>query len=174
MPKSLIVLPDEILQCKDGVLLNYRRGLTLNWLAVEPWCGLWKKVYWEGQVHPRHPLMWEDRKTGLLYMADKHRARTDLGSIPPPVQQYFPPAEAPYAYYPHDSGYKDGGLWVAPSLDAPWTFKAMSRKELDVMCLCNMLHAGGMSLPRRSVVYSSVRTCGWSAWNPKNPVPHEH
>jgi hypothetical protein len=36
----------------------------------------------------------------------------------------------PYAYYTHDSGYRHGGLWVAETLDAPWTW-CVAKKKVD-------------------------------------------
>lgn len=171
-----IILSDEIKCGKYGTLFNYRSGLELNWRRTENWCLLWKKVWWDSHVPALHPLMWQDAATGLIYrpastrqLEMQYHRLTDLGSIPPPVQSFFPPAEAPFAYFPHDVGYACGGLWTAMSVDGPWVFTKMSRRELDDLCLRNILEAGGTTLLRRNTIYDAVRCGGWAAWAPKAP-----
>jgi len=158
------ILDSECASTRRGSLLNFRSGLTLRFLRCERWGLLWRKTWWEGRLSPRYPLMWQDARTGRLWMPDRHEQETDLGSIPPPVRSIFPQDEAPYAYYPHDSAYRHGGLWTAETLDGEWTFKKLSRSEADDMCLSAMLEAGGVSAARRAIIWSAVRSFGWAAW----------
>jgi hypothetical protein len=177
----------EIASGKYGRLLNYRRGLDLNWLKTERWCLLWMKVYWEAQLDREHPLMWMDKK-GTLYRPCSDEVLlagklvvTDLGSVPPFVQQHAPAAEMPWAYFFHDMGYRFHGLWVktvgaaagaaaatepagAAAATEPWEFRKMTRAELDDLCLRQMPEAMGVSLVRRNLIYDCVRAGGWAAW----------
>jgi hypothetical protein len=158
-----IIRPDEVATCDRGTLCNYRHGLTLRFKNCRRWGWLWRKTYYEGTLSRRAPLMWQDA-AGVLYMPDRHERCTDLGSIPPPLRSMFPQDEAPYAYYTHDSAYRHGGLWTAPTLDAPWTFRTMTRRAVDDLCLSAMMEAGGVSAIRRGTIWSQVRLWGWAAW----------
>jgi hypothetical protein len=172
----------EIASGKYGRLINYRRGLDLNWLKTERWCLLWMKVYWEAQVDRAHPLMWMD-KNGTLYrpcsdevMLAGKLVVTDLGSVPPFVQQHAPATEMPWAYFFHDMGYRFHGLWVKTGSDTidpidpidtkepKWEFREMGRQELDDLCLRQMPEAMGVSLVRRNLIYDFVRAGGWAPW----------
>jgi hypothetical protein len=171
-----VILPDEVKCGKYGTLFNYRSGLELNWRRTENWCFLWKKIWWDSHVPALHPLMWQSAKTGLIYRPASTRQLetrlhrlTDLGSIPPPLQSFFPPAEAPFAYFPHDVGYGCGGLWTSMFVDGPWRFTPMTRWELDDLCLRDILEAGGTSLPRRTVIYDCVRVGGTVNFCPTKP-----
>ena len=166
-PARPLIRPDEVLACSRGVLINFRHGLTLNYLETTRWGLLWRKTWWEGQLDPVTPLMWQD-EDGRYWMPDRHEARTDLGSIPPPVQSWFPATEMPYAYYTHDSGYRHGGLWVAETLDGEWRFQRLSRARLDDMCLSAMPEAAGIWACRRGVIWGAVRAFGWAAFRTAN------
>ena len=174
-----------------GTLFNLRSGLDLNWRKTERWGVLWQKVYWDAELNRRRPLTYFDKKLGLFVRpcspaqleAGAHFL-TDLGSVPPPVQSFFPSAEAPYAYFFHDQGYRYGGLWVSATYDGGmgmatqegrgrprpyWQFLKMTRREVDDLCLRCMLEAGGVSLVRRNMIYDAVRVGGWAAWEPQAP-----
>jgi hypothetical protein len=168
----------EIASGKYGRLLNYRRGLNLNWLKTERWCLIWRKVWYTAQVDREHPLMWMDRK-GNLYRpcSDEMMAGdpivTDLGSVPPFVQQYVPAAEMPWAYFFHDVGYRFHGLWVRRNDREPepgceeqsaWEFRKMGRQELDDLCLRQIPEAMGIPPVRRNLIYDFVRAGGWVPW----------
>jgi hypothetical protein len=159
----LAIRPDEVAACDRGVLVNFRHGLTLNFLETERWGYFWRKTWWEGQLDPITPLMWQDAD-GRYWMPDRHEARTDLGSIPPPIQSWFPPTEMPYAYYFHDSGYRYGGLWVAETLDGEWRFERLSRSRLDDMCLSAMPEAAEVVACRRGTIWGAVRMFGGSSY----------
>jgi hypothetical protein len=166
-----VILPDEVASCKRGKLLNYKHGLVLNWLEEERVCLFWRKTWWEAKIHDVHPLMWWDERLKRYCMPDRHEARTDLGSTPVWMQGIFPATEMPWAYYPHDSGYRWGGMWTAVTLDGEWTFTRMSRQTIDEMCLLAMPEAGGMSAIKRGTIYESVRLAGWACFKPKPPMP---
>ena len=169
MSQPPCILADECRTGSAGVLCNYRHGLTLTFIEAKLWVWPWRKTWWEGKLSDAFPLMWQDGKTGTLYMPDRHEARTDLGSIPPPLRSLFPADEAPYAYYCHDSAYRHGGLWVADSLDGAWTFRPMTRADVDRLCLLDMLEAGGVGWCRRHIIYRHVRWYGGAAWSPVAP-----
>jgi hypothetical protein len=156
--------------CSRGTLLNYHRGLNLRFLEDERVFLWYYKTYWEGTLSRQYPLMWFDKRTNLFYMPDRHMKRTDLGSIPVFVQAHIPPTQAPYAYYSHDAGYENGGMWVAEHLEGPWRFQKMSRAELDELCLSAMLEAGGFSMCRRGTIWNTVRVAGGFCWKPVYPV----
>ena len=167
-----------------GTLFNFRSGLDLNWRKTERWGMLWQKVYWDAELNRIRPLTYFDKKLGLFVRpcspaqleAGTHFL-TDLGSVPPPVQSFFPSAEAPYAYFFHDRGYQYGGLWVSVTYDRAtqvspvqgYQFLKMTRREVDDLCLRCMLEAGGVSLVRRNMIYDAVRVGGWAAWEPQAP-----
>ena len=169
MSVSPSILPDEVLQGRAGILCNYRHGLSLHYIETQRWGRLWRKTWWEGQLSLYFPLMWQSTATGRIYMPDRHEQRTDLGSIPPPLQSLFPHTEAPYAYYCHDSAYRHGGLWTADTLDGPWTFATMDRAAVDKLCLLDMMEAGGIGWCRRHIIYRHVRMYGMFAWAPVPP-----
>lgn len=163
------IRPDEIAVSKRGMLINYSHGLTLRWLRTERWCYLWRKAWYEGELHPYTPLMWWDEELQLFCMPDRHAAETDLGSIPPPLRGAFPQDEFPFAYYFHDRGYGEGGLYVAPTLDAPFKFREFSRSWLDDRCLSAMPQALGTIRCRTGAIWGAVRTFGGFAWDPVTP-----
>jgi hypothetical protein len=159
-----------------GTLFNYRSGLDLNWRRTERWGVLWRKVYWDAELNRSRPLTYFDKRLGLFIrpcspaaLEDGAHFLTDLGSVLPPVQSFFPSAEAPYAYFFHDQGYRYGGLWVSETYDGPYQFLKMTRREVDDLCLRCMLQAGGVSLVRRNMIYDAVRVGGWAAWEPQAP-----
>lgn len=164
------VRPGDTRACERGTILNYSGGLVLRFIEDERVFLWYYKTWWEGTLSRKYPLMWWDEKTQLFYMPDRHMKRTDLGSIPVFVQGCITPTQAPYAYYPHDAGYKNGGMWVCERLGGVWRFKKMTRSELDDMCLSAMLEAGGFSACRRGTIWSAVRAGGWFAWSPVQPV----
>jgi hypothetical protein len=157
-------------------MFNYRSGLELTWLDTDPWCFLWKKVWWRVHIPELTPIMWQDKASGLIYrpassrqLAAAIKRKTDLGSVPPPVQAFFPPAENPPGYVFHDVGYGNGGLWVSTRVDGPWIWCKMERSELDDMCLRSIPEAFGTTLLRRNTIYECVRTCGRGNFRPRSP-----
>lgn len=163
------IIASETRECDRGTLYNFRHGLDLNFLESERWYLFWQKTWWEGRVNPETPLVWYDKRVKLYVMPDRHESRTDLGSVPPPTQGWFPPTEAPYAYYMHDSGYRYHGFWVCESLNGVWRFQRFSRYDVDEICLSAMLEAGGMADCRRKTIYGTVWTFGWSQWSDYKP-----
>lgn len=173
---SPIILPNEIKHGRYGTMFNYRSGLAFNWVETEPWGTFWKKVWWDVQVPEIHPIMWLDKASGLIYRPASTRQleqgvhrKTDLGSVPPPVQSFFPPAENPPAYVFHDVGYGCGGLWVSTRVEGPWIWCKMERLELDDMCLRNIPQAFGTTRVRRNTIYECVRLGGRGNYRPRQP-----
>ena len=159
------IVPEETRETDAGVLYNFRSGLTLTFLESERAWLLWRRTWWTGKVNPETPLMWYDKKTKLYYMPDLNVNRTDLGSVPPPAQNRFPPTEAPYGYYMHDTSYRCHGLYACDKFNGEFKLHRMARQPSDEMCLLDILEAGGMGPQyRRNIVYYSVRVGGSGPW----------
>jgi len=172
-----IILPNEIKHGRYGTMYNYRSGLDFNWRATSRWGRLWKKVWWDVSFPELHPIMWQDKSSGLIFrpcstrqLAAGVHLLTDLGSVPPPVQSFFPPAELPCAYVFHDVGYGAGGLWVSTQVDGPWFWMQLTRWELDDMCLRSIPEAFDMTLLRRNTIYDAVRIGGFANFRPRRPM----
>jgi hypothetical protein len=173
---SPIILLNEIKHGLYGTMFNYRSGLNFNWLQTKPWGIFWKKVWWDVHVPAAHPIMWQDMASGLIFrpMSTRHieqgiHRKTDLGSVPPPVQSFFPPAELPPAYVFHDIIYGAGGLWASTQVDGPWFWMPLTRSEADDMCLRSIPEAFDMTMLRRNTIYDAVRIGGWGNYKPRAP-----
>lgn len=174
------IVNGETRECDRGILYNHIRGVDFH--AIDTTGFIIHTVWYSAKLDPETPLVWYDKRLKLFVMADRHTAKTDMGSTWC-VQSMFPPTEAVYAYYPHDSLYAQHGLWVcetlngeiatmeaslalaAKDLEGMWRFKRFTRSEGDEMCLSAMLEAGGMSKIRRGIVWGVVASVGWRAWN---------
>jgi hypothetical protein len=177
------VLTDEIIRSDRGTLLNYRHGLTIVHLYTEKWGPFWplkwSKDWFEVTLHRTHPALWQD-PTGRFWMSDKHIAKTDLGSVPPPLRGAYPHTEFPVAYVMHDDSYNHGFLWSAETLAGPWEKVAVTRKEADdrladiiytrqSVCDCDTVRPPTrcesiQNAIHRGAIYSTVRTFGWFPW----------
>jgi hypothetical protein len=173
------IVSGETRECSRGILYNHVRGVDMHVLETTGW--FTKTVWYTAQIDPETPSVWYDKRLKLFVMADRHTAKTDMGSTK--VQSLFPPTEAVYAYYPHDSAYAEHGLWVCETLngevatkeqsrtlphedlEGTWRFQKMDRATVDEMCLSAMLEAGGMSRCRRGIVWGVVMAVGWYRWN---------
>ena len=142
--------------------------------ALDPhhWQGGWfgKQIY-EYQVDLANPLTFTDA-SGRQYRADNHHF-TDLGSILKSLQIiapiWFAKDRFPRSYCFHDSAYAEGGLFMpAPADDGEWTFRAMTRSEIDSL-LYDMIRAEGGSTAAARLIYAGVRAGGWGAYHASVP-----
>ena len=168
------ILPNEILKSPRGTLLNYQRGISLRHIRTEKW-GLvwplvWPKDWFEVTLHRTHPLLWLD-PSGKYWMANKHMAECDLGSIPPPLRSRYPATEFSAEYYFHDNVYNFKYLWTSMSLSGPWIKEPVSRKQGDsnlsdmIYARQYALNAGRVDVIRRGLIWACVRSLGWAAYD---------
>lgn len=165
----MIVLPGELRTCDRGTLINAFHGYDTHWLRTEKWGWFWPftwcKAIHSFQLHRLHPLTWVDRN-GMHYQPDRHEQETDLGSIPPPLRARFPQDEYEPAYVFHDSAYRHGGLYTSVTLDGPYKFTRMTRKEADDL-LADIIYALGGGACKRATIWTAVRAFGGGNYNAK-------
>ena len=167
------ILETEILKSPKGTLLNSLHGIRMCHLGTESW-GLfwpltWPKDWFEVTLNRSYPAMWQD-PTGKYWMADRHMARCDLGSVPPFMRARYPVTEFPHEYYQHDCSYNDGFLWTSMSLAGPWVKEAVTRSQADEF-LSDMIYTrqiargkGVLDDLHRGAIWVCVRGFGWVPW----------
>lgn len=125
------------------------------------------KAVWEFKLDAGAPLTFV-LPDGTEIEPDKHFL-TDLGSIPTPVQVWIPKDDC-LAYMLHDSGYRDGGLWVREP-GQTWEFRHMGRDEVDTL-LWRFYMAQWWADPdtnpcyaaKARAIYAAVRAVSWVPW----------
>ena len=148
----------------------------------------WKAIY-DFQLDHTAPLTLVDNDE-IRYRPESHYL-TDMGSIPrfPPICQMLVPKDRFLAFYPHDSGYEFGGLYVnrpewkripvvdkAGNLtwDIEFRFQKMTRREVDDILLmgmeCDPIPAWRATM---EIVYSQVRWFGAGNFNQRTDVPQD-
>ena len=135
-----------------------RQGYELDKVRSERYMLIFPKAIYEFNLDAKDPLTFV-LDTGVMLQPDRHMAETDLGSIPVPLQPFFPKDEFLLSYLFHDSAYKHGGLYVRKPGDADYTFEAMNRDDIDGL-LRMMIKAEGGGAIKRSLIYNAVRLGG--------------
>lgn len=151
---------------RRGVWIN-TGGYALRKLRVEfwPWPGLpspWRKPIWEFQNSISEPLTYR-AMFGYYVQPDRHRAETDLGSIPVPLRGFFPESEFALSYILHDSACRDHGLWTAYTARGPFRFHWMTSLHVHYLLRESIVAEGG-SAARAATIWACVRLFGprWS------------
>lgn len=123
----------------------------------------WRKTVYEFTNDATDPLTWHAQ--GLQARPDRHIERTDLGSIPRPVQAIPALSKDRYArsYILHDSAYQYGG-WYLRLADGAFRFVRLSRAEADEWLYRGILAEEG-SVATARVVWAAVRAAGRFAWD---------
>lgn len=68
------------------------------------------------------------------------------------------------AWLPHDSTYKNRGIWWKPNRDAEeWLWLPLTRKQADMLLFQHLCSAGAKKAEVRAV-YAAVRAFGGKAW----------
>lgn len=124
-------------------------GWELRYIENVRWGLLWSKAIYEFSLLQPSPLTWRDEAG--WWRPDQHEARTDLGSIPPPLRGALPHDQFPRSYVFHDSAWRHGGLWFAPTIFGPWGFCDLTKCEANAM-LRRWVHAEG------------ARAATWPIW----------
>ena len=125
-----------------------------NW----PWPHVpspYHKTIYEFTLYSVNPATFQ-MADGRFIQPDRHCQETDWGSIPPPFHGLYPPDERRPCYAFHDSGCRDEGFYVSPTLEGPFEFKPFLRWEVDAV-LRDSLLAYGVEPRRVNVIYRAVR-----------------
>lgn len=157
----------------QGYFLNDKPGdgFELRWRKSTRWGLLWRKDWFEFWLNEEHPLTFcmpvlqpDSCIRWVRIQPDRHVFITDMGSIPPPAQPICPRDEFLCTYLMHDSAYKHHGLYIAEPGSDTFAYRAMSRLEVDALCLQRMITVEGAKNWEREVIYRSVRLGGAGPW----------
>lgn len=115
-------------------------------------------------LHPEHPLTY-CHQDGRRYRTCR-AMMTDKGTIPWWLQWRYPIDET-IAYFLHDSGYLERGLWVAEPTSDIFVFQSLDRVDID-----DLLHDGYLGEfgntetrhKRADQILAGVRSFGWLPW----------
>lgn len=127
-----------------------------EWIRQVSWGYFWKVDEWEYFANPDRPLTYI-APSGLEIQPDKHFF-TDFGSIPPPLMA-FPSLSRTrffHSYLFHDSGCRHKGLWMRDSCYGPFTFRKLTRLEMDEW-LSIWIGAQHGNATQRAMIYAGVR-----------------
>jgi len=146
----------------DGEWIN-PRGYSLRFCHREfwPWRNvpsMYRKSIWEFQLNLDTPLTFR-HPDGFLLQPDRHRAQTDLGSIPPPLRSLFPQDEFVRSYILHDSACRDHGLYLSYAQGSPFVLHEMESARVHEIMRESILADGGTKA-RARVIWGAVRAFG--------------
>jgi hypothetical protein len=122
------------------------------------------------------PIWWFDNNTPdplTLHHPDGYKLRpntrfkTDFGSVPFLAQTLCPGLFSSFRWrktYPlHDSGYMEEGLWYAEEGEYEYTFRPMTRAEVDEVLDIGIKAEGGSAVDS-APIWFGVRIGGWMHW----------
>jgi hypothetical protein len=129
----------------------------------------WYKPLWEVGNRTRDPLTYHDPNGFKL--RPNHSFVTDFGSVPFIAQAIIPRIFSSFrwrkSYTFHDSGFMEKGLWYAEEGSDEWSFKPMTRRELDNY-LPVWIRAEGGGTINSAPIWFGVKLGSWSAWGKKD------
>jgi len=102
-------------------------------------------------------------KDGVLYQPCRNEV-SDFLSIPRLLTWLVARDDCPRSGILHDSGYRQGGLWVSRNGGHSWHFTRMTRKQIDLL-LWGGIRAEKLGPCKSWMVYAGVRVGGWAKWN---------
>jgi hypothetical protein len=140
---------------KFGRFVN-TRPIHCEWQGQESWGWLWKVDSWIYYSDPIRPLTYlapDGRQ-----MQPNRKFHTDFGSIPPPLMALPTLSRTRFlhAYLFHDSGCRQGGLYVRQGAVGAFGFEQMTRAQMDHW-LWIWVGAQGGNAYQRNVIYAGVR-----------------
>jgi len=154
-----------ILDQGPGTFVN-RQGYHSPKIRDDPyWCFgfLLKTPIYSFDLDPVNALTWR-YANGVEVQPNKHMAETDRGSTPKCVHALYPPDRFLLSFFFHDSGAKDGGLFVRMPGETLFTFRKMTRAEVDSFLLLGVPAEGGTRFDKQAI-YWPVRGFSWIPWN---------
>jgi len=104
---------------------------------------------------------------GTAYRPDKHFFN-DGASVPPLLHCLIEPEGMEFSAILHDSAYEHKGLWVRALGEEVFTFRKMSRSEVDSL-LRQMVVAEGRTESEGRAIHAAVFVAGWVPWYSKSP-----
>lgn len=119
---------------------------------------LWiTKAIYEFTLDEHNPLTFLHPGVGFI-QPDRH-VKTDMGSIPVPLQVFWPKDRFLLSYLLHDSAYRHGGLYFSDERYRGYSFVKMEREEVDDL-LRYTIKAEGGSRFTRNMIWRGVRIGG--------------
>ncbi|MHC4616823.1 MAG: hypothetical protein ACYTEQ_03620 [Planctomycetota bacterium] len=132
------------------------QGYTLRKIGDVPYLRIFTKALYLFELDPKAPLTFCD---GSIRTQPDRKLFTDMGSTPYCARLLFPKDRYLLSYTNHDSGYKNGGLYMAGPDDKEFVFVHCDRLTVD-RWLYKMTLAEGATEAGAKTIYYMVRAFG--------------